>query len=319
MCVGFFFLLFSISLLGLVWASYTDIKHRVVSNKLCISLALLGLLIHMIISAMYSTIIPFLYSLLALAYTFCFSYALYKLGFWAGGDVKFFSSLAALNPINPKICSLIFLEQNTKTIAAYSSPPLFPLELFVFTIFSMFPLSFSIMLKRTTHRVRVKIVSLIAVSFLVSLALALFGLNTQQALFFFIFLISAIIIACMPLVKTVLVKEKKITELSEGDIVGEIIKVEKGKIIREKDFNIRMLINYMAIDESNVAKEVRIIANPFKARGVTLEEIEELKKLVSQKKLENKILVKDSTPMIPAILFAYVLLNIMGDILWYFI
>ena len=53
-----------------------------------------------------------------------------------------------------------------------------------------------------------------------------------------------------------------------------------------------------------------------KARGVTDEEIAELKKYVNEGLLENKMRIKMSAPFVPAIIIAYLVLNIVGDLLW---
>ncbi|MCX8189615.1 MAG: prepilin peptidase [Candidatus Diapherotrites archaeon] len=309
-------LVFIFSFSGLLIASYTDLKERIVSNKLCFLLALSGLLLHIFFSVYLQTTTPFLYSVFALIYTFLFSYILYKLGFWAGGDVKLFSAIAALNPVNPNVFALISNNDIYFLQRTYRVFPLFPFELFIFTIFSMFPISLLIMLKCAEKRMREKIISLIALSIILPLIAFFLGLDAGAALTIFLFIFSAILIASMPLARVLLIKEKKITELKEGDIVGETIKLVNGKAVREKHFNIGMLINYMAMKKTEMAKVEKEIVSPLNARGVTDEEINELKKLVSKNKLEDSILVKESVPMVPAILFAYILLNIFGDIIW---
>ncbi len=58
------------------------------------------------------------------------------------------------------------------------------------------------------------------------------------------------------------------------------------------------------------------IVSSRKARGVTPGEINELQKLVKEGKLEDKIELKLSAPFVPAILIAYLALNVCGDLLW---
>lgn len=312
-------LVFIFSFAGLLIATYTDLKERIVSNKLCLVLAIAGLLLHLFSSLYQQSAMPFIYSFLAMIYTFIFSYILYRFGVWAGGDVKLFSAIAALNPANPHLFAFLFLQDNSFVSGAYAGFPFFPIELFVFTIFSMFPVSFLIMLKRAEKGIRNKVLSLVGLSVLLPLIAFLLGLEAGSAFMIFLFVFSAILVASMPLAKIVLVKEKKITELKEGDIVGEAILLVKGKPVREKHFNIGMLINYMVMRERKKENNAKEIVSPLNARGVTEDEIKALKKLVSQGKLEDSILVKDSVPMVPAILFAYAFLNIFGDIIWFFI
>ncbi|MBU2100708.1 prepilin peptidase, partial [Candidatus Micrarchaeota archaeon] len=86
--IPFSFSYFFISLLLLLIGSYTDFKERIVSNKLTYGAISLGLLIHAI-ESFYSND----YFILGIAVavtiaTFIASYGLWKLGVWAGGDVK---------------------------------------------------------------------------------------------------------------------------------------------------------------------------------------------------------------------------------------
>ena len=60
----------------------------------------------------------------------------------------------------------------------------------------------------------------------------------------------------------------------------------------------------------------KIIASARNAGGVSEKEIVELKKLVKQGKLKNEICIKMSVPFVPAVLIAFIVLSIAGDILW---
>ena len=79
-------------------ASYTDLKRREVPEYLSISLIVTGLLLHAIDSLMNSTPSPFLSSAYMAALAFAFSFFFYKIGAWAGGDVKLFTGLGAILP-----------------------------------------------------------------------------------------------------------------------------------------------------------------------------------------------------------------------------
>lgn len=130
-------LFFLASLLGLAVASYTDLKKRIVSNKLSYSLIAIGLVGHIAVAIVESNAWSFIYSAAAAALAFIFAYILWKLGVWAGGDVKLFSAIAALNPANP-----YFFNKFGISLGIIGMPynlPLFFVSLFVFSVFAMFP------------------------------------------------------------------------------------------------------------------------------------------------------------------------------------
>jgi len=79
-------------------ASYTDLKKREVPELLSISLIAAGLLLHALESIMSSTLAPLLSSAYMTVLVFLFSFFLYKIGAWAGGDVKLFTGLGAILP-----------------------------------------------------------------------------------------------------------------------------------------------------------------------------------------------------------------------------
>ena len=62
-------------------------------------------------------------------------------------------------------------------------------------------------------------------------------------------------------------------------------------------------------------KGKEIISNK-RAAGIEEKEIQELKKLVQEKKISEKIEIKLTAPMIPAVLIGYLLVNLAGDLIW---
>lgn len=57
----------------------------------------------------------------------------------------------------------------------------------------------------------------------------------------------------------------------------------------------------------------------FSVEGLTKEQIEELKKLVSEGKLENEFLVRKAMPFAPALFLGVLTSYFFGDILWWII
>lgn len=342
-----------------------------VSNKLTYSLIFLGLLFHALESFVIQNSFIFLTAFAVTAATFVIAYFLWKLGVWAGGDVKVFTAIAAFNPFNLAFFPSLF---GYDSIFSSSLLPIFPLTLFIFSIFSMLPfaalLSFKGIVKSSKLRNKVAfelrktffeilmfssfiiganfVVSFfnqsilwvfafaVAYAFIprktkifLSLVLIVFALyfDLVDALFSFILLFFPLLLIYLLLKlssvarKYVLIEKKKISELKEGDISAENIVVSGGKVTRFEGIGIGTFFNYL---KSNKIEEFfakhspkgKILASSRRAAGLEKEEIKELKKLVKEKKLSNSIKVKLSVPFIPAVFFAYVLLNLIGDLLW---
>mgnify|MGYP001612881914 CR=1 FL=1 len=90
----------ALSLIALGIATYTDIRERIVPNRLELALAIGGLLLKIIESFGSMSPQPLLLGLAGCAIAFGAGYLLYRLGVWAGGDVKLVAAIALLNPLN---------------------------------------------------------------------------------------------------------------------------------------------------------------------------------------------------------------------------
>jgi len=127
----FFYISIIISIAGLLFATYTDLKERIVPNKLNFGLALLGLILFGIQSIMQNSIHPIVFSIVGLSLGFLFGWILWKIGVFAGGDVKLFMALGALNPLTPALFKVFpFIS---------SSIPLFPVSLFIYSLIGFLP------------------------------------------------------------------------------------------------------------------------------------------------------------------------------------
>ncbi len=127
----FFYIAIIISLIGLIIATYTDLKERIVTNKLNFGLAIAGLLLYSIQSIIDFTIYPILFSIFGLIFGFSFGWILWKLGVFAGGDVKLFMGLGALNPFTPALLKIGLLTN--------LSLPIFPITLFLYSLIAFLP------------------------------------------------------------------------------------------------------------------------------------------------------------------------------------
>ena len=119
----FVYIAIIVSIIGLLIATYTDLKERIVPNKLNYSLAILGLIIFGGHSVIFNEPSFFLFSFIGMCWGFFFGWILWKIGIFAGGDVKLFMGLGALNPLTPALLNM----------GIFNTGPLFlfPIMLFV--------------------------------------------------------------------------------------------------------------------------------------------------------------------------------------------
>ena len=309
--------LFLFSLAGLLIATYTDLKERIVPNKLSYALIASGLLLNSAFAFLLNDWLIAAFSLGAAAYGFCFACLLYKIGAWAGGDVKLFTGLAALNPVNPFLLGALGIVSGE--MFAPVALPVFPVSLFVFSIFSMLPVTVFLILKRSYGNRPVFMGFVRDLAAMGVLAVAWLYFNTSAFAGLLLLLLAVVLVyfvfRMMIASRVFLRKAVKISELREGEIPAETIAESNGKIERKQFEGMKSFINN--VQHYKLAGKTRVIANSMRARGVTLEEIAELGKLVREGKLEDRIFVKESAPMVPAIMAGYILLNLVGDLLWH--
>lgn len=364
-------LAFSLSLIGLIIASYTDLKSRIIPNWIPYSMVVAGVLIAGYSSYQTNSIEPLFWSIAIMAVTYAGAYLFWKLGAWAGGDVKLFTGLAALNPFNlnaiGSLLGLSFFAWGKEWIAV-SSLPVFMLNLFMFSVVMLIPYTALLSLRSLTHASRRKefftlsfhsilsgveyallialftvifnamqwpliliLVPLIPISFLpkwvgyvgslVGLYLVYvgsFGLSELIPLVLVLILVNILRAWYGFAQKHVLTRTKRISDLQDGDIVGERIVKVGDKVVREPSVSFQMIIKAgfrrdigMIMRFLNPTGE--ILADPRRAAGVYPEDIERLQKEVKAGRLTDEIKVKASSPFAPAVLLAYVFLNLIGD------
>jgi preflagellin peptidase FlaK len=362
---------------ALLIASYTDLKARIVPNKLNALLLLAGVTIHMLASVIMKSVLPILLSLSAMAIAFGFSLILYRAGFWAGGDVKLLTAIAAANPVNyAVIAKLLSIEY------AYVELPIFSITMFIGSVFAMLPVGLALMVarimkrKELIHKIkpfskentiklgqalafalfiaslvsllagmeqRFGLAGLIGVELTIILGYSLLPLKIKAAtavvvagmsvlagkltlltanlyVWTILFVSILILITLVKLSREVFKEKVRITELEEGMIPAETIYLENGKPKRGKGFNMRMIFYYIKRGDTaglkKYLKEKNVVVSSRRACGLTPEEIKILRKYVKQGMLKDELEVKVSTPMVPAMLVAYIALNVIGDSIW---
>jgi Flp pilus assembly protein protease CpaA len=260
-------------------ASYTDLKKREVPELLTTSLIALGIGLHAIDSIVSSSTAPIAASLYMTILAFAFSYFLYKIGAWAGGDVKLFTGLGAILP-------------------TYGNLNYFPFLIFAVSFLAALPFIilyigyFFVTVKKLREIIKPILVSdlkktLISAIFFVSAALAGYLITNQIALvesFLFLFLASFIMlfgIHAFGIAKEkILRKTIAVKNLEEGMIPAEDVVIGKTKI-----------------------------ADSRLARGLTWSEIKGLKKV------RKSIKIKLSIPFVPILTLGMILLLLLEKVI----
>jgi len=355
---------FSLVFTGIAIATFTDLKERIIPNKLTYSMIAVGLLLHLAESILLQNFNPILFSAIITVATFGGSWLLWKAGVWAGGDVKLFTGIAALLPYLPSISAsssaLNFLPQELTFLLSFV-----PLTLFVLSIFSALPYGVLISIhaiskkrefqKQIVQDFKKRFLQTAVFSFLVAgLSFALVELSIPDLLLLPVLIVTGFIPAkarklgaivlfaaavifqgttaviaffsvliplsiLYALIKLFLVSRKalkeevKISEIEEGTIPAETILEVDGVVKRVEGISIKTIINNIKNNKMQEALEElvpkgREIVSAKKARGVTDEEIAELKKLVKEGKIEPVMKVKKSMPFVPTVLIGFIVL-----------
>ncbi|MGF7119049.1 A24 family peptidase C-terminal domain-containing protein [Methanobacterium oryzae] len=124
-----------IAIITCIYASYSDLKLGIIPNKLTFPLIGLGITLNAIYAYTTSNIWFIILCIIFTAIIFALGYLLWKIGAWAGGDVKLFTALAALLPAYPLSLNYNVLNWNFPFIANYG----FPLTLVINSILSILP------------------------------------------------------------------------------------------------------------------------------------------------------------------------------------
>ncbi|QQR92648.1 MAG: prepilin peptidase [Candidatus Iainarchaeum archaeon] len=367
-----------ISLIALLYSTYTDFKSRMIPDWLTHGIAVVGLLIAFFQSYEAKSIDPMLLVGATTLATFIVAYGFWKLGAWAGGDVKLFTALATLNPLNYFVLGNLFnlsFAWNGAELLHASSLPFFMLNLFMLSVIMLMPytallalqalgkkhlrgefviLSKNALLRIVQHTGVIVLLSFVLQQLQLSLWLllpvlivsaflpqtirwlfagvAIAGLVAQLipiadsiSLFAVLLLVEMLLAWYGFARKHVLTYKEKISNLKEGDIPGELFVRENGKVVKGVAPSLKTIINsakagdVMGILHAHKQKG-EVIANPASAAGLLPEQIHALNAAVKRGDIPNEIMLKASSPFAPAVLMAYVLLQLLGDgpLAWWF-
>lgn len=124
-----------IAILASVYASYTDITKGIIPNRLTFPLIGVGMILNGIYAILIGDLWYLILGLIITGVIFGLGYIFWKMGAWAGGDVKLFTALAALLPFYPAVVSYQVFSHTFPMEAAYP----FPLTVIINSILSMLP------------------------------------------------------------------------------------------------------------------------------------------------------------------------------------
>lgn len=124
-----------IAVLACIYASYSDLKRGIIPNKLTFPLIVVGLVLDGIYAVMIGNYWLIVSAGIITLVIFILGYLFWKMGAWAGGDVKLFTALAALLCIYPPLINYQILNYQMPVYANYP----FPFTLIINSILSMLP------------------------------------------------------------------------------------------------------------------------------------------------------------------------------------
>jgi preflagellin peptidase FlaK len=124
-----------IAVAACLYASYTDFKRGIIPNKLTFPLIAVGLILNAVYAILMGNLLLIISAAIITGVIFALGYLFWKMGAWAGGDVKLFTALAALLAIYPPIINYNILNYQMPFYATYP----FPFTLILNSILSMLP------------------------------------------------------------------------------------------------------------------------------------------------------------------------------------
>ncbi|NJE08884.1 transposase [Thermococcus sp. M39] len=115
----------------------------------------------------------------------------------------------------------------------------------------------------------------------------------------------------------ILIERRSVEELKEWDILGEWIYEKNGEILRDRESFTDKFKKALATGDLSLLKPSyeNVIASPT-AEGLTKEQIEKLKRLVEEGKLENEFIVRKAMPFAPALFLGFLISVFYGDLFW---
>ncbi|MFC2174664.1 prepilin peptidase [archaeon] len=279
-----------LALAGLAYASFTDLKERIVPDWLSYSMVAIGLMYHLGLSVLEWSLHPFLLSAGGAVLAFVFAYALWRIGAWAGGDVKLFTGLGALVPL-----VFPFITFLNSVILSFPF-----LMLYVFAKTATAPglrKVFKTMIFRGVKRgVALGAVGAL-IAFVTNPALTPTGVSTVFASALFMTLFWEVMSYGR---EKALRSRIPVSKLEEGMISAELLYLDKGKLKKFTPTIVQKLILF---------EPKKTIASFYQAAGLEKKDIAALKRHGVK-----SLLVRESMPMVPVLFLGALSAELFGNL-----
>ncbi len=348
-------LMLLIAITGSIAACYTDLRRGIVPNRLSFPLFAAGIAGNLLQAALHGDLKLIADLLISVGATFALGYLLWLTGVLAGGDVKVFLFISALLPRYPEALRDYFTPATAwypfpVSVMLNSFIAAFPAVLgyailvgarrmsarrvlesainrrtlsgvvFLLAAFSATRIAgtayaapavlvFLIWLGRTSSSVTATIAGgAIALSGLTA------GVSVSELVRYIVIAAGMLVLISIAWhslseLRLQLRREVRITELQEGMIPAEEIYIREGKIIRKDAGILEKIMNALSVREEGAA----VISTG--AGGLSSDQISELKKLVIEGRLEDRLLIRRRMPFAPVMLAGLVLALTAGDVL----
>lgn len=258
--------------LGLVIASYSDIRTREVPDTVSYGLIILGLLGGLILALIQKDVTIFVMHLSGFVLGAVLGFLMYYGRQWGGGDAKLIMGVGAILGFSLQNMQFVsFLILMVLAGAAYGM--LYTLGLGISQRQIFIPAFKKMLRKPSVHRVRI---GLIATAILLMILLFLAEGQTRLILAFLILALYVLVyswIFIQTIEQSIMIKDYRLDQLTEGDWIAEDVTVKKNVLVSRK------------------------------TTGITKEQIALLKK-----SNVKKVKVREGIPFVPSFLLGYIAL-----------
>ncbi len=302
----YLFIVTAIILVGLIAATFTDIKTREVPDWLSYGLIAIGLGLNLLFSLIYKNYWFFINSLAGFGLFLMLALLMFYAGQWGGGDSKVLMGLGALIGFDFRFTEFPFLIVD-KAYSFTQLERIYPNFLVSFLInmlligsvyglmwsfflafrnFRSFSKEFR-MIQRSIKMIKLRMYIIVFVFLMFVLALLSKGILGSIFLGFLAMglVLFYLWIFVKAVEKTCMIKKIEPDKLTEGDWIVKDISYRGKKICGPKDL------------------------------GIEKKQIRELVKLYKQKKIK-KVLIKEGIPFVPSFLVAYIISLFFGNLLF---
>jgi Flp pilus assembly protein protease CpaA len=280
-------ILAAIIVVGLIIATFTDIKTREVPDWLSYGLIAVGLGLNLLFSLIYRNYWFFINSLAGFGLFLVLALLMFYAGQWGGGDSKVLMGLGALMGFDFRFTEFPFLISFLINMLLIGSVYGLMWSFFLaFRNFKSFSNEFR-KIQRSIKMIKLRMYIIVFVFLMFVLALLSKGILGYIFLGFLAMglLLFYLWIFVKAVEKTCMIKSVTPDKLTEGDWIVKDVKYKGKKICGPKDL------------------------------GIEKKQIRELVKLYKQKKIK-KVLIKEGIPFVPSFLVAYIVSLFFGNLLF---